>query len=71
MCKACGKLGGSKGMLPRGNLDFFSVKAKRVYLLRYGNPLMMTPGILITEGQPCPTSSEFGSHKRWGHIVSL
>ena len=27
---------------------------------------MMTPGILITEGQPCPTSSEFGSHKMVG-----
>ena len=23
MCKACGKLGGSGGMLPWGNFDFF------------------------------------------------
>ena len=34
-----------------------SVKAKRICLLRYGNRLAMTQGILISKGQPCPTSS--------------
>ena len=34
-----------------------SVKAKRVCLSRYGNRLVMTQGILISKGQPCPTSS--------------
>ena len=29
--------------------------AKRFCLSRYENQLVMTPGISITEGQPCPT----------------
>ena len=43
-----------------------SVKAKRVCLSRYGNQLVMTPGILISKGQPCPTSwINTGHQKSW------
>ena len=40
------------------NVDLISgtplSRAKAVHLLRYGNQLVMTPGILISKGQPCP-----------------
>ena len=39
------------------------VKAKKVCQLRYGNQLVMTPGILISKGQPCPTSSDHELHQ--------
>ena len=35
-----------------------SVTAKMVCLLRDGNQLVMNPGILISEDQPCPTRGE-------------
>ena len=48
------------------NVDLISgtplSRAKAVHLLRYGNQLVMTPGILIRKGQPRPIIPPLALH---------